>query len=403
MMKRNVLALCLFFLLLSAPRIHANLAFVDFSTTPADSGFLVYDTNTNTQIATIHHSFWVPHILAISPDERFVYVSWTDSVTGDGFVSVFDIENNTFVAELFLQAASTPNGLAITPDGSRVYITMSTGTIFVVDTVTNSILTSFLAPGGAQPYGIGITPDGHTAYVGLSSANVGVLNLDTNTFTALIPVTGTIQFGVVVTPDGSTVYVTDFIPGQVYAIATATNTITATIPVGVLPWGLAVTPNGQFVYILNAGDDTISVINVATNTVVALIPTPPGGPTWIAFTPDGLEGYVTEQSSGTVAVLSTTTNTFTQIFLQPVGTFTFSVAITQAVPHPSGLIDPSAEQALLQAQELIYESIEDNFEEVLYSGMKGIPDTYPDMQQLYIIDSDTLWNNEILLTPFWCE
>jgi YVTN family beta-propeller protein len=72
-------------------------------------------------------------------------------------------------------------------------------------------------------------------------------------------------------PDGSTVYVTNVIDGTVSVIATATNTVTATIPVGSGPRGVAVTPDGSTVYVANFAN-TVSVIDTTSNTVTATIP-----------------------------------------------------------------------------------------------------------------------------------
>ena len=58
-------------------------------------------------------------------------------------------------------------------------------------------------------------------------------------------------------------------------IASATNTVTATIPVGQLPYGVAVTPDGSKVYVVNFGEPgpgTVSVIATATNTVTDTVP-----------------------------------------------------------------------------------------------------------------------------------
>jgi YVTN family beta-propeller protein len=96
---------------------------------------------------------------------------------------------------------------------------------------------------------------------------VSVIATATNTVTATIPV-GDFPFGVAVTPDGSKVYVTN--SNSVSVIATPTNTVTATIPVGGL--GVAVTPDGSKVYVANHGSNSVSVINTATNTVTATIP-----------------------------------------------------------------------------------------------------------------------------------
>ena len=58
----------------------------------------------------------------------------------------------------------------------------------------------------------------------------------------------------------------------VSVIATASNTVTATIPVGIFPTGVAVSPDGSTVYVANFIDETVSVIATATNTVTATIP-----------------------------------------------------------------------------------------------------------------------------------
>ena len=56
-------------------------------------------------------------------------------------------------------------------------------------------------------------------------------------------------------------------------IATATNTVVATVPVGPGPSGVAVTPDGKHVYVTNVcNSNTVSVIATASNTVVATVP-----------------------------------------------------------------------------------------------------------------------------------
>jgi YVTN family beta-propeller protein len=53
-------------------------------------------------------------------------------------------------------------------------------------------------------------------------------------------------------------------------IATASNTVVATVPVGVLPRGVAVTPDGKHVYVTSGvSSNTVSVIDTASNTVEA--------------------------------------------------------------------------------------------------------------------------------------
>ena len=74
---------------------------------------------------------------------------------------------------------------------------------------------------------------------------------------------------VAVTPDGSKVYVPDGNGGTtVSVIATATNTVIATIPVGNNPFGVAVTSDSSRAYVAINGLNIVSVIDTATNTVV---------------------------------------------------------------------------------------------------------------------------------------
>ena len=93
----------------------------------------------------------------------------------------------------------------------------------------------------------------------------------------------------------------------VSVIDTATNTVTATIPVGHEPFGVAVHPDGSTVYVTNSGDGTISVIDTATNTVITTITV--GGDILygIAATPDGSTLYVAN-AYGSIAVIDTATN-----------------------------------------------------------------------------------------------
>jgi YVTN family beta-propeller protein len=57
----------------------------------------------------------------------------------------------------------------------------------------------------------------------------------------------------------------------VSVIDTATDAVTATVPVGTVPFGLAVTPAGTRVYVANNSSNNVSVIDTATNTVIATV------------------------------------------------------------------------------------------------------------------------------------
>jgi YVTN family beta-propeller protein len=106
-------------------------------------------------------------------------------------VSVVDTERNTVTATIGVGAL--PSGVAVTPDGSKVYVTN-----------LDDPLTAF----------------GNTVSV-IATAKNAVIGF---------PITvGSAPVGVVVTQDGSKVYVANDVSNNVSVIATATNTVATTI------------------------------------------------------------------------------------------------------------------------------------------------------------------------------
>lgn len=176
-------------------------------------------------------------VISVGTWAKYAYISNSGSNT----VSVIDVASDTVVATV--PVGDRPSGVAITPDGTRVYVvnsaddTNTPGNGSVIDTSTNNVTTTVPAPGG-----VAVTPDGTQLYVtSLSSlenylSEVSVINTSTNTIAARVPVTkvplATFLAGVAVSPDGTKVYVTDVMNSSVSVIDTFTNNVTATVSVG---------------------------------------------------------------------------------------------------------------------------------------------------------------------------
>jgi YVTN family beta-propeller protein len=104
---------------------------------------------------------------AAQPAGPRVYV--TNSVGGPGgnSVSVIDAGTNTLVATIPVGRA--PNGIAVTPDGTRVYVANEgvlgdpSDTVSVIDTATNTVVETVTV--GLSPKAVAVTPDGSLAYV----------------------------------------------------------------------------------------------------------------------------------------------------------------------------------------------------------------------------------------------
>ncbi|MCO1602776.1 YncE family protein [Desulfosporosinus nitroreducens] len=235
---------------------------------------------------------------------------------GNDSVTVINTATNTILTTISLPDDSFPKGVAITPDGSRAYVT-NRGTpdsVTVINTATNTIVTTIPLPDGSDPAGIAITPDGSRAYVTNSGTpdSVTVINTATNTILTTIPLPdGSNPEGIAITPDGSRAYVTNFGNDTVTVINTATNTILTTIilPAG-NPAGIAITPDGSRAYVTNSGmPDSVTVINTAINSILTTIILPAGtDPFGIAITPDGSRAYVANNNDESVMALDTAIN-----------------------------------------------------------------------------------------------
>ena len=157
------------------------------------------------------------------------------------------------------------------------------------------------------------------AYIANSAGNsVSVIDTATNTVTATIPIpVGTNPKSVAVHPDGTRVYVTNAslgsLHGTVSVIDTFSSSVIATIDVGDTPDGIAISPDGSRIYVANSGDNSVSVIDTTTYQIVVTLINTLGKnvfatPVGITVSLDGAWVYVTQFTGSSVALISATTN-----------------------------------------------------------------------------------------------
>ncbi|WP_426509410.1 PKD domain-containing protein [Dactylosporangium sp. McL0621] len=185
---------------------------------------------------------------------------------GDGTLSVITTGTNGIVN---VAVGDAPHGVAVTPDERLVYVTTADAVV-VVDTATNAVVKRIPVP---RSYGVAITPDGSRVYVTNWTADtVSVLDTATNTVTATVAV-GNRPYDVVVAPDGRHAYVSNWGTGTVSVLDTTTNTVTVGVAVaGGHPYGLDITPDGKRVYATGgATAGNVTPIDTATNTAAAPI------------------------------------------------------------------------------------------------------------------------------------
>jgi YVTN family beta-propeller protein len=266
-------------------------------------------------------------VAAIPGGSRVYVTHLVAGPAGSAGVHVIDAATTTVIATIPL---TQPGDLAVSPDGSRVYVTAAgaynTGAVSVVATATNRVVATIPVTGAS---GVAVSPDGGKVYV--SGNPVSVIETATNRVVATIPVSAT--GAVAVAQDASKVYVADPTVGSVYVIETTTNAVTATIPFVYGPFDLTVSPDGSKVYVAglppgqpNAG---LSVIDTATNTVTTLI-SGLNSALGVAVTSDGGGVYFADEGSDTVWIFDLVTNAVSAL----VHTGAFDDPFFVAIPPP---------------------------------------------------------------------
>jgi len=162
----------------------------------------------------------------------------------------------------------------MTPDGSKLYIAnFSDNSVSVINPSSNTV-TDTITGFGTEPCGLAFTPNGNKLYVSIfdpqSGAAVAVINAVSHAVITTLPMSDGAA-SLASSPDGSKVYVAGNTNSSVTVIDTQSDSISATIPVGPGPVHPVVAPDGSKVYVDNVGSNTVSVIDPTSNTEISRI------------------------------------------------------------------------------------------------------------------------------------
>jgi YVTN family beta-propeller protein len=208
---------------------------------------------------------------ALTPDAKLLLVASFDSA-----VTFIDTSTDQVVFSLPTPGVN-PSGLAISPDGTRAYVTNFTnpGSLLVVDIPGRRITTSISM--SRFPRNVFLTPDGSQAWVNFLATNtITIIDTLTNTVGSTFLVGGTTEAGIAFNPTGTRAYIA-VRPGRLTVIDTATLATVANVAVGAWPVDVIVTGDGGRILVDDfSARGTLTAIDAATNRVVSSLDT--GGP-----------------------------------------------------------------------------------------------------------------------------
>lgn len=217
--------------------------------------------------------------LAIPSTTGVVRVLQTNSA-GDN-IHVIDPETNTVVG--MIQGIEVPHGIAIAPDGKRIYVTNEARmTLDVVDSRTLKVFKQI--PLSGHPNNVAVTPNGAKVYVAIREEDNGAVDvIDAVSLTNInrVATDGSIH-NVYVTPDGAQVFAGSIQTGVINVIDVERDSIAWTIKMdaGIRP--MAFTKNGdgstREIFVQLSDFHGFAIIDFSTRKEVRRVelPDPPG-------------------------------------------------------------------------------------------------------------------------------
>lgn len=177
-----------------------------------------------------------PEGVNLSPDAS---QAWVTS-EADSTVTVIDTRTLKVVGSVVVGAR--PRNTAFSPDGRRAYVAGEADRVItVIDTRSFEILNRVTLPGpDLRPMGLAVSPNGSRLYVSMGRGGEVVALEAASLSMAGSAKVGARPWGIALSPDGRTLYSANGPSGEVTAIDTATMTVRNTIKVEAGPWGVAI-------------------------------------------------------------------------------------------------------------------------------------------------------------------
>lgn len=199
-----------------------------------------------------------------------------------------------------------PHEVAVSPDGSRSFVTCSLGgSLLVLDNDDRAVIDRVEHEHFDFPHGLAVRESaGELWLVATYSSRAFVFDLDTVEILDVFPTHQDKSHMVTLSPDESRAYVANIGSESVTVIDADARELVADPQVGEEPEGIAVDPDTGEVLVANQADDRLSLVDsdaLTAETVSLLGETP----IRVVFKPDGRYAFVPNRESHDVSVVDT--------------------------------------------------------------------------------------------------
>ena len=211
------------------------------------------------------------------------------------------------------------------PAPDRIYVSDERGnTVLALEPASGKILQQ-IRP-GVRPRGLALSPDGSQLYVAVSGSPIagpdarkgdngptdhradGIAVIDTSSgAVARVLQAGTDPETFALSPDGRTLFVSNEDQGTVTAVSVDGSRANRSARVGEEPEGVAVTPDGARLFVACEASDHVAVLDARTLQLVDTIPVE-GRPRSALMSADGSRAYISVENGGKLAVIATADN-----------------------------------------------------------------------------------------------
>jgi DNA-binding beta-propeller fold protein YncE len=185
--------------------------------------------------------------------------------------------------------------LALSANGTRVFVTTTNSVVYAIDRITFEKVDSVTLTGSLQ----GISRHPTSGQLAVSATDGGVWLLDPNTLDVVTSVdVGSDAQEILFGPGGTTLYVALENQPKVLILnpTTLARTDSLSFAANIFPFGMAVSPNEKTLLVGSAITSTLVAYNLETRSVLRTH-TLTGQPRRMAFTPDGFEAFVATEGN----------------------------------------------------------------------------------------------------------